>query len=226
MLRKIKKYIKSHKTIYKWVLKWMNVWNKILFFFKYGSYDPKKYWEKRWKTFIQESYQLQIHDSHYWVLSKIKKYKPKTILEIGCWFWRNIKFLKDNLDFPFEITGIDISQELICQAKSFLDQYQGVELEVSDILSLDISKEFDLVLIHGVFMHIPFNGFLENRRKLYTLNYKHLIEVEEVVLDERWMIKTENINGYTFSHNYLNLDENIVEKDIKNNLLYLDISHV
>lgn len=204
----------------------MNVRNKILFFFKYGSYDPKKYWEKRWKTFIQESYQLQIHDSHYWVLSKIKKYKPKTILEIGCGFWRNIKFLKDNLDFSFEITGIDISQELIRQAGSFLDQYEGVDLQVFDILSLDISKEFDLVLIHGVFMHIPFDSFLENRRKLYTLNYKHLIEVEEVVLDERWMIKTENINGYTFSHNYLNLNENIVEKDIKNNLLYLDITHV
>lgn len=226
MLKKIKKYIKSHRIIYKWVLKRVNIRNKILFFLQNGSYDAKKYWEKRWKTFIQESYQFQIHDSHYWVLDKIKKYKPKTILEIGCWFWRNIKFLKDNLDFPVEIMGIDISQELINNAKSFLDKYENVHLQVSDILSIDTSKAFDLILIHGVFMHIPFDGFLENRKKLHTLNYKHLIEVEEVVLDEKWIIRGQNINGYTFSHNYLDLDENIVEKDIRNNLLYLDITHV
>lgn len=197
---------------------------KIFFWLKNGKYSWKDYWEKRGKDFIKESYQVGIYDQHYWILEKIKLYKPKNILEIGCGFWRNIKFIKDNYSKDIHITWIDISESLIVEATQFLKDYQDITLYQSDILSLDANVHYDMILIHGVFMHIPTQEFLLNRKHLLSLSYNSILEVEEVQLGQGNKILNKNINGFTFSHNYLHWNENIREHVIKNDLIYLDIS--
>ena len=113
MYSKIKTIIKSNNFIYKKKIIIINIFNKIKFLLKNWKYSNKKYWEKRWKDFINEDYQKWIYDQHFWILEKIKTYKPKKILEIWCWFWRNIKFIKDNIDYEIDIIWIDISNTLI-----------------------------------------------------------------------------------------------------------------
>lgn len=225
-LNKLKLIIRKNKYLYRFIVFLINLKIKFIFILKNWKYDWKKYWEERWKKFINEDYQKWIYEQHYWILDKIRLYKPKKILEIWCWFGRNIKFIKDNIDFDVEIVWIDISENLINEAKKFLKNYDNINLKVSDILILNENEKFDLILIHWVFMHISFKDFIKNRDKLYRLNFKNLIEVEEIVLNQKWIIKKENINWFTFSHNYLNLDENIIEYSINNNLIYLDIKHV
>ena len=223
MYSKIKTIIKSNNFIYKNIIIIINIFNKIKFLLKNWKYSNKKYWEKRWKDFINEDYQKWIYDQHFWILEKIKTYKPKKILEIWCWFWRNIKFIKDNIDYEIDIIWIDISNTLIKQAKSYLHWYDNITLYESDILSLDKNINYDLILIHWVFMHISKDDFRKNRDYLNSLNFNYLLEVEEIKLEKVWKIKNENINWFTFSHNYLNMNENIKKFIIKNNLICLDI---
>ncbi len=85
-----------------------------------GGYKPKRFWDNWAKTFMDDPWQASLHRQHEWLLEKIYISSPKSILEPGCGFGRNIKFLLDNGFFPEQIVGTDISAVMIHNAKIYL----------------------------------------------------------------------------------------------------------
>lgn len=171
--------------------KFKSVAKKIVWNVK-GGYKPKKFWDNWANDFIKDAWQRKIHSQHAWMIKKIKKDRPKKILEVGCGFGRNIKFLIENEIKAEKIEGSDISQKMIKFAKKYVND-KRVKFRVAEVSELPYKdKEFELVLVHGVFMHVkPKN--IENA-------IKEVLRVSSGYV----LIFEQNYNGneYTFVHDY------------------------
>lgn len=160
-----------------------------------GGYKAKEFWDSWADTFIDDNWQVQTHAQHEWILQKIKDIKPQSILEIGCGFGRNIKFLIDNGVIPKKITGVDISQKMLKKAKQYINT-SDVRLVISDIHKLPFSdKSFDLVLLHGILMHVSKQNIEVALKEVFRVTNKWIIAVEQ----------NYNGNEYTFVHDYKKL---------------------
>lgn len=160
-----------------------------------GGYKPKEFWDNWANDFIKDSWQRKIHPQHFWMIKKIKKDKPKRILEVGCGFGRNIKFLLESGIDSDKIEGSDISQSMIKLAKKYINE-KNIKLKVAEISNLPYkNKEFDLVLVHGVFMHVK------------PKNIKSALKEVLRVSGDYALIFEQNYNGneYTFVHDYESL---------------------
>lgn len=165
-----------------------------------GEYQPKEFWDKWSNKFIQDEWQRSIHPQHMWMLKKVKQTKPKTILEVGCGFGRNIKFLLEN-NIKSQITGVDISPKMIELAKKYVGK-DKVKLLVADAKELPFAdREFDAVLVHGVFMHVKPEDIQETIREVLRVTKKYLINVEQNYLPS----ESEGGRKYTFVHSYKKL---------------------
>lgn len=160
-----------------------------------GGYRPKKFWDNWAPVFIKDSWQVETHEQHGWILKKIKKDNPESILEVGCGFGRNIKFLLDN-KYPAEhITGLDISSQMIKQAEKFINN-KKVSLIIGECKNLPFKDDsFDMVLIHGVFMHIKPEVIDDSIKEVIRVSKKYIIQVEQ----------NRDGNEYTFIHAYKRL---------------------
>lgn len=178
-----------------------------------GGYKPKRFWDKWATTFMNDPWQVETHEQHKWILEKVKMDKPTSILEVGCGFGRNIKYLIDN-NYPAEkITGIDISSQMIKQAKKFINN-KKVSLVVGECNNLPFKdNSFDMVLIHGVFMHIKPEVIDESIKEVIRVSKKYIIQVEQ------------NFDGneFTFIHAYEKLYKKnrvkIIELKKRNDLM-------
>lgn len=90
-------------------------------------------------------YDLLYQDKNYeaesgYINSLIKKYNPdtKTILELGCGTGKHAKLLSEQ---GYEIYGIDLSEEMLEQAKTL-----GINCEVGDVRTFRMNKQFDTVI--------------------------------------------------------------------------------
>lgn len=179
-----------------------------------GGYQPKKFWNKWAKTFMDDPWQVKIHSQHVWMLKKIKSINPENILEFGCGFGRNIKFLIEN-DIPAKnITGVDLSEEMIKKAKKYISN-SSVSLKVSDAAFLPFKPNtFDIVITHGVFMHIKPQDIEQAVKEIKKVCKKYIISIEQ----------NYDGNEYTFVHYYKEIFEKhklqIVENINKNGLDY------
>lgn len=160
-----------------------------------GGYQPKSFWEKLGKTFFDDDYQRGIYEQHRWIAEKIKQLKPKNILEVGCGFGRNIKFLVDS-GFPAKkITGVDISSSMLKQAREYLSGI-SIKLIESDASSLPFKDEtFDLCLLHGILMHIPPDKIDATVKEIVRVSKEYVLCVEQ----------NYNGNKFTFVHQYTKL---------------------
>lgn len=160
-----------------------------------GGYKPKEFWDSWAGTFMDDNWQVQTHAQHKWILSTIKEINPQDILEVGCGFGRNIKFLIENDVKVKKITGCDISPKMIKKAKEYvLDK--SVDFIVADVLALPFKdRSFDLVLVHGLFMHIKPKDLERAISEVLRIGKKALINVEQ----------NYNGNEYTFVHDYKKL---------------------
>ena len=160
-----------------------------------GGYKPKRFWDSWAHDFIRDPWQVKTHSQHKWLAGIIKKEKPETILEVGCGFGRNIKFLiKEGID-PSKITGSDISQNMIDLAKEFIGNSK-VQLITSDILNFNSREKFDFVFTHGVLMHVAPIDIKKTIKKIFLLSKKHVVFIEQNYPAD---------NDYTFIHDYKNL---------------------
>lgn len=187
-----------------------------------GGYQPKKFWDRWAHTFMMDPWQVKIHDQHAWLLEILKKEDPENILEVGCGFGRNIRYLKDqNISQP--LTGVDISPEMIKKAKSFINN-NSVVLTVADIHSLPFpDKSFDFVFTHGVLMHVPQKSIIRALSELVRVSSKTIVCIEQ-----NYMPLGEG-NSYTYIHHYRkmlkDLGINIVEYK-KDQRLGLDLIYI
>lgn len=172
------------------------------FLLNFFGYNPKRFWNLKAKTFLNDAWQVEIHPQHAWILAKVREAEPKNILEVGCGFGRNIKFLIKNGISPKVITGVDISQKMLENAKEFLDNV-NVKLFTGDANALPFkSKMFDLSLVHGVLMHIKPSKIKNVLGEICRVTKNRIINVEQNYLPDS---KESNVGKYTFLHKYENL---------------------
>jgi len=164
------------------------------------KYQPKEFWDSWTEDFIKDRWQTDVHSQHKWFLDKVRLLKPKSILEVGCGFGRNIKFLIENGVKPDSITGVDISSRMIKFARDYISNNR-VKLSVIAIENFDERKNFDLVFTHGVLMHIPPNNIEKALDNIIRISKKHLILIEQNYSPP----KSDKSSSYTFVHNYKRL---------------------
>lgn len=160
-----------------------------------GGYKPKEFWDDWADDFIKDPWQTKIHPQHKWLFNKINTLKPESILEVGCGFGRNIKFLIQNGMNPSSIVGIDISPNMIRLARNYVGS-KAVKFFISDLNGFKPQKKFDFVFTHGLLMHIPEDQIDRETDKLISLSKKSLVLIEQ---------NYQADNNYTCVHNYKKL---------------------
>jgi len=97
------------------------------------------------------------------LLEKLKPYSQKEVLEIGCGIGRMSEFFASNFKNAF---GIDISEEMIEQAKKRLAHIKNLNLFATDGMSYPFPDDrFDLVFSYLVFQHMPNKGVVKRNFK-------------------------------------------------------------
>lgn len=167
-----------------------------------GGYQPKKFWNKWASTFMDDPWQSKILPQHPWMLQKILASKPKSILEIGCGFGRNIKYFIDKGVDAKSITGVDISWKMIERAKAYINN-NNVRLFVGGVENLPFNnKSFDFIIIHAVFMHVKPRDINRAISEVLRVGRKDIIVIEQNYSPGKDDL---NANQYTFIHNYKKL---------------------
>jgi SAM-dependent methyltransferase len=169
------------------------------------GYKPKRFWDGWSDNYSRQKPQQKIDKAHYWLLKKLEEIKPKTVLEIGCGFGRNLRFLSDHLSYPARFVGFDISESMVRKARTRLDD--KVLLGCGDINFLPFrDKSYDLVFTHATLMHVPEQSIRKAISELRRVTKDHLVIVEETYwsIGRIWGL-TFKPNEYTFIYDYGNL---------------------
>jgi ubiquinone/menaquinone biosynthesis C-methylase UbiE len=164
---------------------------KILWIIR-GGYQPQKFWDRWSETFMDDPWQVQVHEQHNWIIKKIRSLHPTSILEVGCGFGRNIQFLIQKGVPPKHIAGCDISPHMVQKAETFLNN-TSVRLTVCNVTHLPYkTKQFDMVLVHGLLMHVKPDEIEQAISELLRVSRRYIIDVEQ----------NYGGNDYTFVHEY------------------------
>ena len=132
----------------------------------------------------------------------------KSVLELGCGFGRITKLLLTNYDNITEYLAIDISPDQIENAKTLISSTKisnKVKLDflVSDIQSLKLDKQYDLVILSEVLLHILPTEIDSIVNKLISMTKRHIINIDWY---EDQPPKTQA------SHNFIHQYESIYKK--------------
>ena len=153
---------------------------------------PVWWWHFYADEFYRDQWQHQIFPQHYWLLRIISQLKPKNILEAGCGFGRNLKFLIEQGIAPRRLTGIDFSSHLLRHIN-----LPGVKLQRASAQKLPFpANQFDLVFTHGLLMHLPPSQIHLALSELVRVTHHYLVVIEET------RKKPGRINHFTWAHDY------------------------
>jgi ubiquinone/menaquinone biosynthesis C-methylase UbiE len=158
--------------------------------------NRQRYWDTIAGKFSQEEWQNQIFPQHHWLKKIVIQEKPRDILEIGCGFGRNIKFLSKETP-NIKLFGADFSFKMLQIAHKDLPK---MPLVTADILKLPfIDNSVDFIFTHGVLMHTPPDKTINALQELLRITKKHLLIIEEI------RSQPGKINTHTWAHNYPDL---------------------
>ena len=175
------------------------------------SYNPSEYWHERGKIYKKNfRYDKNKRLQEEFLIAHLNNISGsfKTVLELGCGFGRITQLLLSNYNNISEYLAIDISPDQIENAKSLLSSSKlpnQVKLNflVSDIQSLRLDKEYDLVLLSEVLLHILPEDIDSIIKKLITLSKKHIINID-------WY--EDNPPKSQASHNFIHQYETLYKK--------------
>lgn len=162
---------------------------------KLVSCFPGIYWQVKAGSFLNDSWQRRIFPQHQWLLKAVKRLKPESILEVGCGFGRNLRWLVSQGLNPAKLSGVDISPRLLSLAVKQLPK--TVRLQQANVLKLPFSqRQFDLVFTHGLLMHLSPRQLARALTELTRVSKKHLILIEEI------RSRPRQLNYFTWAHDY------------------------
>ena len=150
------------------------------------SYNPSEYWHERGKIYKKNfRYDKNKRLQEEFLVAHLNNISGsfKSVLELGCGFGRISQLLLTNYNNITEYLAVDISPDQIENAKSLLASTKlpnQVKLDflVSDIQSLKLDKEYDLVILSEVLLHILPSDIDTIIKKLITLSKKHIINID------------------------------------------------
>jgi len=116
--------------------------------------DPREYWTLRGGIDYfreQEGQELRTQRAE-WLARRIARYRPTSILEVGCGYGKLIRALRTCVDVP--ITGVDFSPTQLRMARAYLEGVDGVDLALASGTRLPFADgSFDLVVTSAVILH-------------------------------------------------------------------------
>ena len=150
------------------------------------SYNPSEYWHERGKKYKENfRYDKSKRLQEEFLITHLNGISGsfKSVLELGCGFGRITQLLLTNFSNITEYLAVDISPHQIENAKTLLSSTKltsQVKLDflVSDIQSLKLDKEYDLVILSEVLLHILPTEIDSIIKKLIALSNKHIINID------------------------------------------------
>jgi len=103
------------------------------------------------------------------IINKYSNRDSKTVLDIGCGTGKHLKFFKD---IGYDITGVDLSENMIKEAKNYLSQDDG--LLCSKASEFKIDKKFDIVI--SLFHVMSYQVLNTELRSLFKNVKEHLAD--------------------------------------------------
>jgi SAM-dependent methyltransferase len=175
------------------------------------SYNPSEYWHERGKIYKKNfRYDKNKRLQEEFLIAHLNNISGsfKSVLELGCGFGRITQLLLSNYNNISEYLAVDISPDQIENAKSLLSSSKlpnQVKLDflVSDIQSLRLDKEYDVVLLSEVLLHILPEDIDSIIKKLITLSKKYIINID-------WY--EDNPPKSQASHNFIHQYETLYKK--------------
>ena len=169
--------------------------SKIRMLLLHHGYYPRLFWEIWGRVFAYEEYQTKILLQHPWLLSRLQQARPHSILEVGCGFGRNIKFLLENHDFD-NIVGVDFSRSMLARARRVYG-ISSSRLTCADANNLPFAdNSFDCVFTMGLLMHVPTDRVEKALDEIVRTSRK------DIIIMEQWYAAGGKINRFTFQHDY------------------------
>lgn len=123
------------------------------------SYVPKEYWLEKGKVYKQEfRYNRKFKLQEQKLVEYLKKnISFSTVLEVGCGFGRITKIILSNFPDVTEYVAVDLSPDQIENARNYVmgsDKNGVLKFIESDIQSLEMNSQYDLVIAPEVLLHI------------------------------------------------------------------------
>jgi SAM-dependent methyltransferase len=118
--------------------------------------DPRDYWTLRGGRdyFLEQEGQPLRTERARWMAERIAAYRPRSILEVGCGYGKQVRALRERLDVP--IVGIDFSPTQLGMARQYVRGLENVSLVLGSGARLPFEDgAFDLVLTSAVILHNP-----------------------------------------------------------------------
>lgn len=179
---------------------WEKYWKYREKFILKNGYNNKKYWEARGKFFHLEPHQVALNWQHKWIIDSLTCIQWDYLLEVGCGFGRNLELI--NSCFKNKVIyGIDISSTIVKKAKKLLSK-KNIGIYEGSILEKKIFNEVDIVLCHGLLMHIKPEEIKIALRHISQLTSKYIICVEEIIPVMEGSTISYALNKFTFIHPY------------------------
>lgn len=152
----------------------MSFWDN-LFYNKLSNYDDRNTIYRGCPETIKVTHYLSVENIIMRILLQ-NNMCNKNILDFGCGTGHWIQFY-DDLNFD-NITGIDISEKVIVQARKRFINKDNINILCGNILELDLNNKFDIINTIGTMFHIMDDKLLEDiLRKFSSLLQKegHII---------------------------------------------------
>jgi SAM-dependent methyltransferase len=142
--------------------------------------DPRHYWTMRggYDYFREQEGQRARTERIEWVADRIARYRPTSILEVGCGYGKLLRALRSRLDCS--LVGVDFSISQLAQARSFLQGLPEIELLLAGGAQLPFADgSFDLVVTSAVILHNPPAEAERIRRELLRVGRRFAAHNEE-----------------------------------------------
>ena len=127
-------------------------------------------------------------------------YPPfSSVLEVGCGFGRITKLVLSQFPNIRKYTAMDISPHQIKNAREYVKEVRAdinIEFIVSDIKSLQVTEQYDLVIAAEVLLHILPSEITDIIGKLVGVSSQHIINVDY------YQEKQVSLAPHNFLHEY------------------------
>lgn len=112
-----------------------------------------KSFDKQAETYNTGKYGAHSRRQYNYILKKISEYKISSLLDVGCGTGEMLRLISER--FPkIELTGVDISLNMLDKAKSKIGNMANLILSDSEKLPFD-DNSFELVMCNDSFHHYP-----------------------------------------------------------------------